>query len=276
MPQRLSGGQFYGEQIRSSAYSGFTLSETRYQPCSCVPRHCHEHAYFCLIRCGTYREEYGGHQRACGPYTIAFHPPEEVHSEHFGGDEVRSFNVEFSSSWLRDIKKAALTDQPFHADSGPLVALMMRLFDEFETPDISSSLVIEGLTLELLGLCAREKRYEPRMPRWLLRVRDRLTEQCTISLTLADLATEAGVKPGYLASAFRRHFGCTVGTFVRGERISKACRQLTDSASTLADVALETGFADQSHFTRVFKRHVGLTPAAYRKMAARTTVRSKN
>jgi AraC-like DNA-binding protein len=153
---------------------------------------------------------------------------------------------------------------------------MLRLFDEFERPDVSSALIIEGLTLELLGQCAREKRCEASTPRWLLRVRDRLTEQCTATLTLADLAAEAGVKPGYLASAFRRHFGCTVGTYVRGERVGLACRQLTDSNLPLADVALQTGFADQSHFTRIFKRHVGLTPAAYRKMASRSAVRSKS
>lgn len=276
MVRRLNGGQFYGEQLRIAAFSGFTLSETRYQPCACVPRHCHEHAYFCMIRSGTYREEYGGQQRKCGPRTIAYHPPEEVHAEQFDGDEVRSFNVEFTSSWLREINETALIDQPFEANSGATVALMLRLYDEFERPDVSSSLVIEGLTLELLGLCAREKRCEPFVPRWLSRIRDRLAEQCTASLTLAALAHDAGVKPGHLAATFRRHFGCTVGAYVRRERVGLACRHLIDPSSTLAEIALQTGFADQSHFTRTFKRHVGTTPAAYRKMSTRSVKSSKS
>jgi hypothetical protein len=66
-----------------------------------LPRHCHEHAYFCLIRRGTYREEYGGRQRSRGPLLLAFHPPGEVHAEHFGGEPVRSFNLEITPSWLR-------------------------------------------------------------------------------------------------------------------------------------------------------------------------------
>src|SRR5262245_6085909 len=97
---RLSGGQFLGELIRSVPIAGLTLSETRYRAGACLPRHCHEHAYFCLIRQGTYREEYGGRQRACGPRMLAFHPPEEVHAEHFDGEEVRSFNIEIMPSWL--------------------------------------------------------------------------------------------------------------------------------------------------------------------------------
>ena len=275
MVERLKCGQFYGEQIRSHAFAGLVLSETRYQPCSSVPRHYHEHAYFCMIRRGTYREEYGGNHRSCGPLMLAFHPPEEVHAEQFGSDEVRSFNVEITSSWLRGMNGRMPAMQPFDARGGQIGATMMRLLDEFERPDVSSDLIVEGLTLELLGLGVRQKRGGRVIPHWLQRVRDRLTEQCTTSITLSALAAEAGIQPNYLASAFRRHFGCTVGAFVRRERVSLACQQLTNTDAPLADIACRTGFADQSHLTRTFKRQIGLTPAAYRKMANRAAIRSK-
>jgi AraC family transcriptional regulator len=229
-----------------------------------------------LIRQGTYREEYGDRQRSCGPLMLAFHPPEEVHAEHIDGEEVHSFNIEITPSWLRDVAGAAPLDQPFDSRGGPLVGLAVRLLDEFERPDVSSPLIIEGLTLQLLGLGAREAGGGPTAPRWLLRVRDLLTERCTAAFTLAGLATEAGVHPGYLAGAFRRHFGCSVGDYVRRQRVALACRHLTGSVAPLADVALLAGFADQSHFTRTFKRQIGLTPAAYRKLTARAAVRSKS
>lgn len=274
MFQRLKGGQFYGEQIRQRAFSGLVLNETRYHPCSVVPRHCHEHAYFCLIRHGTYREQYGDNHRLCGPSMLAFHPADEVHAEHFDHDEVRSFNVEITSTWLRQVSGKVQVDQPFAVKGGPLACLMLRLFDEFERPDVSSSIIIEGLTLELLGLCVRERRSDRDIPHWLKRVRDQLTAQCTVSFTLAMLAAETGVQPTYLACAFRRHFGCTVGAFIRRERVGLACRQLTDSATPLVEIAHNTGFADQSHFTRIFKRETGLTPSAYRKMTTRGVNRS--
>jgi AraC family transcriptional regulator len=275
MVKRLTGGQFYGELIRCHAFAGLTLTETCYAPGACLPRHCHEHAYFCLIRRGTYREEYGDRQRQCGPLMLAFHPPEEVHAEHFDGEEVRSFNLELTPSWLRSVARAAPPlDQPFDSRGGPLVGLAVRLLDEFEHPDASSPLIIEGLTLQLLGLCIREAHREPGVPRWLQRVRDLLSEHCTTPFTLANLAAEAGVHPGYLAGAFRRHFGCTVGAYVRRQRVALACRHLAGSAAPLADIALLAGFADQSHFTRTFKRQLGLTPAAYRKMTARAAGRS--
>jgi AraC-like DNA-binding protein len=274
MVARLSSGQFYGKLLRCHTVGGLTLTETLYPPGACLPRHCHEHAYFCLVCRGTYREEYGGQVRSCGPLMLAFHPPEEMHAEHFDGEEVRSFNVEITPQWLRNAAGAAQV-QPFDFRGGPLVGLALRLREEFERPDASSALIIEGLTLELLGLCARESRSGAAGPVWLRRVRDLLTDCCCAPFTLAGLAAEAGVHPRYLAEAFRRHYGCTVGTYVRRQRVARACRQLTDSGLPLVEVALAVGFADQSHFTRVFKRQTGLTPAAYRKMTTQAASRSK-
>jgi AraC family transcriptional regulator len=277
MIQRLGCGQFLGELLRCHSFSGLSLTETRYPPGACLPRHCHEYAYFCLIRRGTYREEYGGRQRWCGPLMLAFHPPEEMHAEHFDGEEVRSFNVEITPSWVRGFADAALPlDQPFDTRGGPSVGVAVRLFDEFMHFDASSQLIIEGLMIELLGLCDREVRSAAAVPHWLWCVREQLTDRCAEALTLAELAAEAKVHPGYLTSAFRRHFGCTVGEYVRRQRVALACRHLAGSDTPLADVALLAGFADQSHFTRTFKRQLGFTPAAYRKMTARAAGRSKS
>jgi AraC-like DNA-binding protein len=56
-----------------------------------------------------------------------------------------------------------------------------------------------------------------------------------------------------------------MGSYVRRLRLDWAARELVRSETSLAGVALEAGFADQSHFTRFFKRHTGLTPQAYRR-----------
>lgn len=274
MLRRLGGGEYYGEVMRSRTISGLILSETRYLGGTCLPRHGHEHAYFCLIRQGTYREDYGRRERTCGPAMLAFHPPEEVHSECFDHDDVRSFNIELTPFWLQRLAGRVMLDQPFDCRGGRLVGLAVRLLDEFDHSDASSPLIIEGLALELLGLCDREARGVSGAPYWLSRVRELLTERCTAPSTLTELAAEARVSPSHLANAFRRHFGCTVGAYARTQRIALACRELTDSNRPLVEIALLTGFADQSHFSRVFKRERGLTPAAYRKLMAGRAVRS--
>jgi AraC family transcriptional regulator len=208
---------------------------------------------------------------------LAFHPPMEVHAEHVDAEEVCSFNIEITSLWVRGSAGRALPlSEPFDCHAGPAVGLAVRILDEFNCFDASSPLIIEGLTLELLGVCDRQVRCETAPPRWLRRVSELLRERCTDSWNLAAVAAEAGVHPGYLATSFRRHFGCTIGDFVRRQRIALACRALAEDDTPLADVALRAGFADQSHFTRAFKRELGLTPAAYRKATSRSADRSKS
>lgn len=58
---------------------------------------------------------------------------------------------------------------------------------------------------------------------------------------------------------------------VTGLRIQRACRALSETQDTLASIASETGFTDQSHFTRTFKQIVGTTPAHYRRLHAAHT-----
>ena len=83
-------------------------------------------------------------------------------------------------------------------------------------------------------------------------------------LSLTELAHQMGLHPVYLSRAFRDHVGRTVSQCLTEARIRYAARRLSDPGASLADIALEAGFADQSHFTRVFKRETGMTPGAYR------------
>jgi AraC family transcriptional regulator len=69
----------------------------------------------------------------------------------------------------------------------------------------------------------------------------------------------------HLARVFSLKYGTPVGTYVRGLRLNWAAARLADSEDTIAQIASEAGFFDQSHFTRTFRRHFGLTPQAYRR-----------
>ena len=56
-----------------------------------------------------------------------------------------------------------------------------------------------------------------------------------------------------------------MGTYVRRLRLNWAAAELARSDASLAQTALAAGFADQSHFTRAFRRYTGFTPSAYRR-----------
>jgi AraC family transcriptional regulator len=265
MNAKLPGGHYYGAVLQRLQIGGLLLTETLHPPHARIPPHAHQNAYFCLVRRGHYTEAYGDRTRSCRPLTLAYHPAEEVHSEQVQGGGVRSFNVELSADWVRRFHECgSVLRNPTEVQGGPLAVLALRLHGEFRLRDAVSPLAIEGLGLELLAELARLAA-PLRLPPWLARARDLLHDRFRENVGLAEIAAEVGVHPVHLATTFRHHFRRTIGDYQRQLRVEFACRQLATGRASLVEIALTAGFADQSHFARVFKRSLGLTPGAYRK-----------
>ena len=132
--------------------------------------------------------------------------------------------------------------------------------------DTAASLIIEGLTLEIMAETARHsaQNVERTVPYWLKQAKDLIHARFAENLTLEQIASEVGVHPIHLASVFRQKYLCTVGEYIRGLRIEYACREIERGELPLALIALEAGFANQGHFSSTFKRLTGFTPVAYR------------
>jgi AraC-like DNA-binding protein len=103
----------------------------------------------------------------------------------------------------------------------------------------------------------------------LLRARDYIAAHVSHHIGLGEIAGVAGLTSWHFARAFRERFGVPPHRFQLWLRIDLARRLLADGASG-SEVAHRTGFADQSHFIRVFKRLTGMTPSRYRSAASRT------
>lgn len=81
-------------------------------------------------------------------------------------------------------------------------------------------------------------------------------------LTVAELAAVAGLSPTHFSRLFAGTTGSTPYQFVLACRLDKAKGLLSSSSMTIAETALATGFASQSHLTDQFKRRFGLAPGA--------------
>ncbi len=158
-------------------------------------------------------------------------------------------------------------DRPVESHGGPLSTIASRMFSEFHERDSVSSLMIESLALEFASCVARSASKDL-APTWLRRTVDYLHDRVLDEIHLDDVAALAGVHPAHLSRVFRKHYQCSVGQYVRRLRIDLATRELAESQRPIAEIAARLGFADQSHFSRVFVKRMGLTPARYRKLHA--------
>ena len=129
---------------------------------------------------------------------------------------------------------------------------------------------MEGMALELLEyVIRREIRPDKRPPVWLKRAVERIEDCCAEPVMIREIAKAAGVHPIHLARSFRRFFNCSPAEYLRQCRIRRASTLLLKSDLPISEVALDSGFSDQTHFTRSFKRITGFTPCTFRKLFAR-------
>lgn len=91
---------------------------------------------------------------------------------------------------------------------------------------------------------------------------DFIHEHCTQDLSLDDISAHAGLSASYLFRAFRKQYGMTPHACLINRRVQYAQEKLRQGTS-IADAALEAGFADQAHFQRIFKRLLAATPGQY-------------
>jgi AraC family transcriptional regulator len=216
---------------------------------------------------GFYGERYGRQQKQFSPMSLMFRPAGIPHQDEIAPGGLRFFHVELRPGW-----KARLADCSGKLDrgcedsrGGPLFWLSMKLFRETFALDQPDPLCVESLLAEVTGLAARLPVQEKNQaPRWLECVLEKLHAECCARLTLADLSATTGVHPVHLSRVFRRFQREGIGEYTRRLRVRASCRYLLDRELPLAEISQLTGFADQSHFTREFRRVTGLTPQAFR------------
>ena len=266
MAIKLSLGQIHSP-IKERFVGGFRLSESEYAPEFRTPMHSHQQVCFSFVLSGASIQKVGRKTRHRTQGTMLFYALDDSHCESFGKTSSRIFSIEVGAEWLERFREySSLRQESAMFEGGLLGWLTSRLYREFYNQDEASTLAIEGLCLEILAETCRRKSQalSPKPSAALIRARDLVHSKLAEHLSLIDVASQVGVHPVHLASAFRRVYGCTFGEYVRKHRIELAITKLSSSDTPLAQIAVDAGFANQAHFTKVFKEHTGITPGQYR------------
>ncbi len=264
---RLVHGQFFGSARRSYSTQSVEVAHRLAEgPPGSVGEHTHEDLHFIVVTGGHYVSAAGQLPGASRP-VLLYNPPGITHRDHFEGGRGSFFSISMSSSRSAPLLSNWLlpTEPQYLHSKGQF--MLARAIAAFCTQPVAD-LALENLCVELVGtLTAREVERSEHPPRWLLAAIELLQDRYSEGLSIADVAQAIGVHPVHLARAFRRHLGCTPAAFSRSRRLEKAVGLLAHSALSLTEVALESGFADQSQLSKAFWRGLGVTPGQYRALA---------
>ncbi len=261
----LRGGEFYSPVEARLRTDDVLLSELRQPRQRAVPRHQHELAYVTVMLEGDYLEGDHGKFEELQPFTAVFNPSGVEHATVIGPAGASFFTIELRHEHLEQMGLRLPQATQLDRGAGNLLWPGLRLYSHFKH-QTAEPLVIESHVLELLGAITTFASREKSVPRWLLRVKERMHEEFCDDLTMRDLAAEAGVHPVHLARAFRAMERSTPGDYLQRIRVRATCRLLRQADYPLSAIAVECGFADQSHLSRVFRKFTATTPARFRRM----------
>jgi len=157
-------------------------------------------------------------------------------------------------------------------DADPAVAehYFLALYRELtgpHTPDV----VIAKNTLESFLREVRRRREGHRVgaqpPERLLKVKNYIEAHSEEPIRLADLAERAALSPQYLCSVFKRYFGVTPINLLIRQRMQRAQYLLQDENLSVGEVGARVGYEDIFQFSKLFKKHMGVSPSRIRRPA---------
>jgi AraC-like DNA-binding protein len=141
-------------------------------------------------------------------------------------------------SWAKDLQKVKHTQQP-----------------------------VENILLDVFNNFIKNKpNSKKKAPAWVQELKEFIQDHIDTNLSLKELSKDLEINASYLSRKFSTYFDDqSFGEYIRRQRIEKAKELIQSSNYSLTEIAYLTGFSDQSHFTRIFKKHTGKNPSAYKK-----------
>jgi AraC family transcriptional regulator len=269
---QFTSGQFYGDLqhgTRASTFDIRRLTATRSE--DEVATHRHGDAHFVFVLSGVYISSALHAPLQAPAPTLIFNPAGTLHRDRFLDGKGRFMTVSLDPTVLAgaDEMNAAQERATVLSDSAAMVTAF-RIAREIGCG--GDAAMLEAGAWELLASLNQGVPTNQRhLPTWAHLAYDAVMDMAQdCHLRIADLATELGVHPVHLARVFRNAWGCSPGELLRWRRVERAIGLLRRKELGMVEVALSSGFADQSHMNRAFQAQCGTTPCGYRRRMFQT------
>jgi len=260
----LTKGQYLAPHYQTYDLEGLVVGITSHlQPIETGKWHAHENAMLSFVLYGGNLEQRAGQELERTTGSLNFYHANELHRNTYKYFPSKHISLEFEQRFLQhhhllesDIALAVNKMKGCQFD-------FIKILSEIQLNDQLSADGIKSLSIEMiynaLGISQNH-------PSWIKKIEQLLQDRWQENLSLADLAQETGIYPTSISKHFRKYFGCTLSDYSRKIKVEHAIRLMNTTTKSLTEIAFICGFADQSHFIRVFKKITGFLPKAYQKV----------
>lgn len=264
----LEKGQHFGENKTQLISNGIILNKAQVTSFLDIPWHYHENAYFLYNLKGDYHEVTKKAVTDIVPGSLLFHHSQDPHYNKNIKTTVDFFHVEITSTWFEKYNlKSDFIEGTLQLKNPLLKSIFKQLHTEMDINDSASGIAIDSLILQAFSKIIRSNEKEIlKKPLWVNKIQEIINDENWDKLTLNTIANEVNLHPVYLSRKFPIYFNENLGDYIRNKKLEKAADLLQNSVFGNSEIAYDCGFADESHFIKLFKTYFDLTPNQYRKI----------
>ncbi len=270
----------YQKEIIPVLYGGKAikvLEEIRIKPNYFgFPLHWHERMELLLVLEGSLKVKVGDQEIEAKKDSLVIIPPEKPHMGTSGEKGVRYRTIMFDISTFYNSSNVSrqflepIVNQTVDFDTitynKEIISLAHSLLEEHLSEDSISTIIAMGKIYELLGLiyrhCLCEKQSAVPDDR-LKNVLDYIAKHYCEGITSSGLSEYFGYDESYFCRRFKSVTGLTPISYIQILRLEEAKNKIKNTELKISEISSLCGFQDPNYFSRCFKRHFGISPAAY-------------
>ena len=214
----------------------------------------------------------GNETRAESGSIIFYYPGEEQHYSFVGSETTTSYYIHFKHEILEKVIKEMGIGTKRIVNIGvnsTVINIFDKLVFEFSMKNNLYNYYCHGLIFQLLTVISRKSQIKAGDARFqttsrLNRVRRIMHDQYNVPRTIADYANMCHLSENRFSVIFKEEFGVTPNQYIARVKIQKAKDLLNDTDMSIAQISEFLGMNNQNYFSRMFKKHTGLSPTAYK------------
>ena len=264
--ENLEKGKFYGNSKKQFQINGLTIVDSEFQYYSACPWHYHQNAHFAFTTKGNLIETHKKKQIQLSPGFLMYNHSQEPHCNSNYSELVSALHIDIDTNWFKKYNmNTSLIEGVWEIKNPVLKNIFCNIYKEVRCFDNVSDLAIETMVVQSVNEMMRANNLQASAkPAWVLKIKDLLYDRYNENLSLQKIALEMNVHPVYLCQKFPFYFKNSFGDYIRKIRIEKAIELMLNKPHiSFTEIAYTCGFSDQSHFTRLFKKYIGVTPSAF-------------
>lgn len=265
----LKRRNFFGTSKKQFYINGLTIVDSAYDNYLHCPWHYHQNAHFAFTTQGNLIETHKNKKLYLSAGCLMYNHSQEPHYNSDYTEKVSALHVDINEEWFKQYDINFLLIEGVHELNDPLLKnIFINLFKEVKYFDDASSIAIESMILQAINKMVKQSFLQTgSIPVWISKVKDLLYDKYNEQVSLKEIAASVNIHPVYLCQQFPVYFNCNFGEYLRKIKIEKAVQYiLNNNRLSLTEISYASGFADQSHFIRTFKKNIGITPRTFKKM----------